>query len=105
MIWPFSLPPRIDASRQLQMPIDWAYNSYKYVFPIRWNHGFLFRDSTLRKELEQSCMHNFAYYIFDRVFYDRWTKRWISNCMGHSDEIFIVTNYDAGVTLLQLRWG
>jgi hypothetical protein len=103
MIWPFSLPPRIDASRQLQIPIDWAYNSYKYVFRIRWNHHFLFR-SDLRQELEQSCMHNFAYYIFDRVMYDRWNNRYVSNGLGDSDEIFIVTNYNAGATLLQLRW-
>jgi hypothetical protein len=104
MIWPFSLPPRIDATRQLNIPIDWAYSEYKYVFRINWNYRFLFRANDLRQELEQACMQNFAYYVFDRVIYDYWSKRWFSNSIGGGDEIFIVTNYDAGVTLLQLRW-
>lgn len=104
MIWPFSLPPRLESSRCLHIPIDWAYNEYKYIFTIQWQYDFLIIGSSLKQELEEACMHNFAYYIFDRVIYDRWTNRWCSNGLGNSDEIFIVTNYDVGATLLTLRW-
>ena len=103
MIWPFSLPSRLDDSRQLNIPIDWAYGSYKHIIRLNdevWYDNGWFTGS----ELTESLTYNFAYFIIDRVFYDHRNNRWQSNGIGGRDEIFIVTNYDEGATLLKLRW-
>jgi hypothetical protein len=100
MTWLFSLPQPLEVHRRLNIPIDWAYGQYKHIILVGDGHT-VWRDTN---ELEESCMHNFAFYIIDRVLYDKWNKRWCSNSIGGGDEIFIVTNYDEGATILSLRW-
>lgn len=100
--WPFSLPPAIDASRQLNIPIERAYGTYHV---IRLRDDLLPEHYFDTKELEEWCMQNMSYYIMDRAIYYTWRNQWLSNGFSGSDEIFIVTPYDDVAAMAHLYWG
>lgn len=99
MIWPFSLPPPLYARRYLPLIIDRAYSEFKHVIRIQFTNYYERMD-----ELEEDCMMNFSYYVLDRVLYDRYSCRWVSNGIGGTDEMFIVTNGDEQAMLMRMKW-
>lgn len=103
MYWPFSLPTRIETTRRINMPVDWAYSEYAHVIKV---HDSLYYMAWDYNEIEEWCMFNFSFYFFDRVLPETWSNRikWVSNGIGGSDEIFIVTNSDDAALLAHLKW-
>lgn len=109
MTWPFSLPKPLETSRWLKRErLSDVYNDYKHVIIVEqdvelWNRfGTYFE---VDQTLNQWCQENGCYYFYERVSYNHYNSKWISDTFAGADRFFIVTNWDDSAVIVQLRWG
>ena len=83
--------------------VDNLYTNFKYVIPINqsiWDLSEIDRSNQLYKWCEQ---HD-SVFMYDRVIYDTYFKRFFSNELGGGDYYFIATNNEEEAVQNVLRW-
>lgn len=101
----FTLPPQPDKQTRRIMPgvIDYLYDRFSHVMVINDDAALDAWDDD--SELDEWCINNNCYYLYDRVIYDPWMKRWYTNGIGGADHYFIVTNDPESFVYAQMVWG
>lgn len=56
-------------------------------------------------EMTEWCAEHGCQCFWDRVLYDQWMCKWVSNGIGGADYLFIQADTEDLATLARLRWG
>lgn len=78
--------------------VDRAYGSDKQV--VVTDAGWDELD-----ELTAWCAEHGCQCFWDRVLYDQWMSRWVSNGIGGADYLFIQCESESMAIMARLRWG
>lgn len=78
--------------------VDQAYGDDKWVIATYagWDEV---------EELIAWCKDNGCQCFWDRVLYDHWMCKWVSNGIGGADYLFIQCDSENSATMARLTWG
>ena len=84
------------------LDLDLAYSSNLYVVALDDRHD---TPSQKYRGLYDWCVENDCQYGWDRVLWDKWSNRWLSNGIGGGDKLFIIAKDADTAFQAKLIWG
>jgi len=85
--------------------VDKAYRDGLHVITVDDQHEIHRLSDVFVSDLYRWCSENNCRFGWDRVLWDSYQQRWVSNGIGGGDHLFIVTDDPCTATSARLTWG